>query len=262
MLKKIISLAIASLLIFSTVQAQDVSISQRQYNVNYVRIENNQPLISPGAITYAVNTFANIYTDAKRTKRAREEAAAKIDILKTNYSNYESYPESIMDGWHKVMATDNFNFCREAKALVENNRIIEFAIDNCFKLNFSAVGQIKKGKNVITLQNFNGEELEVADVYFIFDMDEPVITTPPVEPGFISFWSSKGSYVDKVILINDIRYNGVKQKIKKAPNCGDPYTQTITLKPGSYTFRALKSGNDLDGSFEILAGQCLIYRLD
>ena len=127
---------------------------------------------------YAVNAFVNIYNDSKREQRAKDEAQSKLSMMKQNYGSYETYPDSIVSGWHNVVVTDNLKFCRDAKVLVRNNRIEEFVIDNCFPMNFIAAGKIKNGRNVVTLNKFNGEQLEIVDVYFLYDLDEPRLVTP------------------------------------------------------------------------------------
>lgn len=229
--------------------------------VNYVNVYGSDWLTNH-AIASAVRDFANLYEDTERLKRAQAEAAAKSELLKSNYMSHDTYPEQIVDGWHNVIVTDNLNFCREAKVLVADNRITEFAIENCFRVGFTAAGQIRKAKNLITLHNFNSEELSVAEVYFVYDMDGPSLTSAPEEPGYVSFWTKKTSFLYYDIIINDTTHEGLKQKTKDTPGCGDPNTLTVALKPGTHTFRAMKSGNDLEGTLDIKPGQCLVMELD
>jgi hypothetical protein len=102
---------------------------------------------------------------------------------------------------------------------------------------------------VVKLQNFNGEQLEVVEVYFMYDLDEPVIVSPPIEPGYVTFWTNKPGFLGKEMLIGDVLYDGVTEKLKDKPDCGAAGARTLILKPGHYSFRALKTGNDHEGAF-------------
>src|SRR5688500_2835957 len=60
---------------------------------------------------FALNTLLSVYDDSKRSRIARESAIGKTEILKSNYAAYDSFPASIVDGWHEAVATDHQNFC-------------------------------------------------------------------------------------------------------------------------------------------------------
>lgn len=246
-----------------------ICISQNYYSIRQTQINQSQSNqinninIGPSSysIMYAVNSFVNIYNDYKRERIAKEKAQAKLSLIKQNYTSYDSYPDTISTGWHNVIATDNFRFCREAKVYVKNNSIQEFVIDNCIRLNFTSAGKIKNAKNIVTLNKLNGEQLEIADIYFIYDIDEPTIATPPLDPGYVSFWTSKNKYVKRKIIINKMTFEGVSRTFDKIPQCSETGTFTLLLKPGTYPFRVMKSGNDLEGTIEIKSGQCLMYKM-
>jgi hypothetical protein len=205
------------------------------------------------SIRYAVNAFVNAYNDSRNEKLAREESSAKFHMLMTNYDSHESYPDSIVDGWHSVVVTDNLKFCSDAKVRVEGNRIKEFFVDNCMSINFKAAGSIKKAKNIVTLENFNGEQLEIVDAYFVYDIEEPNLVDPPIEPGYISFWTTANGFLNQKIeisngmVIDGVNVRFVPSKKRKEPACFDEETLTIVLKPGRYNFHALKKGNDEEG---------------
>lgn len=239
-----------------------ISIRQTQVNQTQVNTTNNIQ-VGPSAysVMYAVNAFVNVYNDAKREQRARDEAQSKLALLKQQYKSYESYPDSIITGWHNVIVTDNLKFCRDAKVFVKNNRIEEFAIENCYRLTFTATGKIKQARNVLTLNNFNGEQLEVVDIYFLYDLDEPRLVAPPVNPGFVTFWTKKKGYLQNEIILNGVRYGGVTGIFRASPMCDQIGTSTLVLKPGRYTFRAMKSGNDAEGTIEVRSDQCLLQQL-
>lgn len=213
-------------------------------------------------VVYAVDAFVNLYNDVKEEQRAKEEAQSKLAVVKQTYASFNLYPDSVMSGWHNVVVTDNLRFCRDAKVLVKGNRIEEFAIDDCFPVSFTNTGKIKNARTVLTLNKFNGEQLEIVDVYFLYDLEQPQLVSPPVRPGYVTFWTRKNSYLNHDIILDTTTYDGVTQTFKTEPACDQPGTVTIMLKPGTYSLRAMKSGNDLEGKVEIKSNQCLLYLLD
>ena len=238
---------------------------QHYYNVNQTQINQTQ-IVNSGpsssSLIYAVNTFANMFYDTKREKMAMEEAQAKLSMLKQSYNCYEAYPESIITGWHEVIVTDNLRFCRGAKVYVEDNKITEFVIDNCIRLSFTAPGKIKNAKTIVTINKFNGELFEMADVYFVYDIDGPSSATPPAYPGYVSFWTRSSKLVNRKIRVDQLYYDGVQLTFDSKPDCGSKGTVSLQLTPGRYSYRIYKSGNDLDGSFEIKSDQCLLQELE
>lgn len=262
MTKRLLTLAFATL-INCICYSQGTYVKYQFNTVNSVQVGP-----SDHAYRYAVNSFINLFNDIRRERQAKDEASAKIKLLRDNYGDYDNYPETVTDGWHSVIVTDNVKFCRDAKVLVTNNRVKEFAIDNCIRIPVTPAGTIKKAKNTLTLQNFNGEQLEIVDAYFINDIDEQVVVDPPLDPGFVSFWTQSNPYVREKIVINGMVFTeGIpetfkpKRKGAKEPECFGQETFSLVLKPGRYNYRVFKSGNDKEGTFEIKAGECLKYEL-
>lgn len=253
--------SLATLFLFASL----CSNGQHYYNVNQTQINQTQ-IVNSGpsssSLIYAVNTFANMFYDTKREKMAMEEAKAKLNMLKQTYDAYETYPESITTGWHEVIVTDNLRFCRGAKVYVEDNRITEFVLDNCIRLSFTSPGKIKSAKAVVTINKFNGEMFEMAEVYFVYDIDEPSSATPPAYPGYVSFWTRSDKLVNRKIRVDQLYYDGVQFTFNSKPECGSKGTVSLQLKPGRYSYRVYKSGNDLEGSFEIKSDQCLLYEFE
>jgi hypothetical protein len=213
------------------------------------------------AAKYVFETFMNASNDKKKAARLREESGMKISMLKNNYMSLDKYPDSIVTGWHNIVVTDNLNFCRDAKVYVEKNRIRDFVIDNCIHLNFIAAGSIKKGKNVVTLKNFNGEQLEVTDAYFMYDMEEPVLVDAPGQPGYICLWTSSWKYMKKRIKVNGSYIEQFTASFNENPGCFQTGCICLVFKPGSYPITIERHGSDYVGSFDIKAGKCLNYRV-
>jgi hypothetical protein len=219
--------------------------------------------VYPGnSINYAVSTFLNVYDDQKRTTQARESAQGKTAVLKSNYSSFESYPDSIVSGWHDAVATDHQSFCKDVKVLVRKNKIKQFVIDDCIRLICSSSNPIKKGKGMVTIANFNGEESELVTVYFMNDLEEPSVTEEPMQPGSVCFWSSKNKYLEYMIIVEGTSFYGITELHDSEPKCFEDGTMSMILKPGNYNFMAKKRGNDIKGTFRIKSGQCLKYRLE
>lgn len=216
--------------------------------------------------SFAVFTFANIWqqrvtNEILQAQYERDLLAAsnQLAILKSNYESQEKFPEYIKDGWHKAMSTDNLNFCKEIKVLVVNNKINKVVIDNCIPLNATAFGSIKNGKSSISINA--GEHTLLADVYFIFDLDEPMIVSEPLRPGYISFWTNVENFETAEIYMNGKRLASFTSKFDAEPDCFTSGMSSTILAPGTYYFKVERRGADWDGSIEIKSGMCLKYFL-
>lgn len=218
------------------------------------------------AIQYAVNSFVNLYNDERMERNAKEQTASQLTILRDSYESKNSYPESIVDGWHDVIATDNLKFCRDAKVLVEENEVKAFVIDNCIPLDFRPTGGIKKGRTVGTILKNNGVQLQVVDIYFVYDLESPKTTDAPIEPGHVCFWSTSSRFVGQTIFIDGAPMDGISVTLETDRKMGEPECfadgmLSLVMKPGRYTLHAQKRGRDVLGVIEIKSGECLNYRL-
>lgn len=210
---------------------------------------------------FAVNTFLNVYDDSKRAKQAKESAIGKTEILKSNYEAYDSFPLSIVDGWHEAVATDHHNFCENVQVLVSNNKVIEFVIDGCIRIACSSPNQIKKGKGIVTLNNFNSDKLELVNIYFMYDMEEPHLILEPMQAGYVCIWSNRNVFTKGQIVMNRVKYGSITKTFDSQPKMFEDGTFNMVLKPGTYTILVQKAGNDKEHKFEIKSGKCLMYKL-
>ncbi len=218
---------------------------------------------------YAVYEFSNILNDNLNNKKEqqrldllRQQSIAKLGIIKNQYSGYSEFPSVINDGWHSAIASDNINFCKDVKVLVKNNRIIKFVIDNYIPLNFMVTGQIKNAKNVVTLNNFNGEQLNIIEVYFIYDIEEQTIVPEPIRPGYVCFWTDINNYSDIQLRFDNVLMEKFTVRFEVMPDCFSNGMVCRILKPGTYSFVALGKGAiDWEGTIEIKENMCLRYRL-
>lgn len=218
---------------------------------------------------YAVFEFSNILKanlnnkkEQQRLEIARQQSLAKLGIIKNQYSEYTNFPETITDGWHSAIATDNMNFCKDVKVLVKSNKIQKFVIDNYIPVNFMATREIKNAKNVITLKNFNGEQLNIVEVYFLYDMEEPLLVQEPIKPGYICFWSDIKNFADIKLKFDNVRMEPFTVRFDSEPNCFSNGMVCRILKPGTYSFSAEGKGAiDWKGTIEIKENMCLKVRL-
>jgi hypothetical protein len=216
---------------------------------------------------YAVFEFSNIFNavnkkEQQKFENARQQSLAKLAIIKNQYSEYANFPETITDGWHSAIATDNMNFCKDVKVLVKSNKIQKFVIDNCISVNFLATREIKNAKNVITLNNFNGEQLNVVEVYFLYDMEEPLLVQEPIKPGFICFWSDIKNFANIQLKFDNVRMEPFTVRFDSEPDCFSNGMICRILKPGTYSFSAEGKGTiDWQNTIEIKENMCLKVRL-
>ncbi len=222
---------------------------------------------------YVFDAFVNEYRDKKLREAIREQSMTKLSMLKKHYDSYESYPDTISNGWHRVIVTDNLDFCQEAKVLVEENRIKQFVIENCITLNFQPASSIKKGKCLGTISNYKQEATKIVDIYFIYDLEFSAVVEPPQEPGYMTLWTNSSNYLDmRIALGGRFESNGLfrtakggnyldpfTKRFKKRPNCFSTGAINLILPAGGYNVMVRRKGRDYMESFEIKRGQCLIF---
>lgn len=244
-----------------------LSNSQQYININQTinntNVFHNDYSVGLSIISSEISAFRNVWESKKRIEEARLKAQAQLSIIKNNYSNSEKYPETIIDGWHSIMATDNFSYCSPAKVFIKNNEIKEFVISNWNKMSypFKILSSIKKGKALITLDiNGNTDTLEL---YFINDLEKPTIVEAPLNSGFICFWSDSSKAKSTKIWVEKKYYGELSERFKIQPECSVKGTITIEVKPGTYHYKAAGSGTiSWEGDIEARENTCLSYLLN
>jgi hypothetical protein len=221
------------------------------------------------SMDYAIYQFTNLAfahlnnkLEQQRIEMERARSITKLEMVITQYKSSAEYPEKILDGWHNVIATDNSNFCKDAKVLIKGNKVQRFVIEDYLPVNFLPFGEIKKAKTTISLQNFNNEQLSILELYFIYDIDEQIVIPEPPKPCFVCFWTDMLSFnaikisLDNIPLENFItRFDSIPAPFQNGSICR-------IIKPGLHSVMALGRGAiDWKDPFEIRPGQCLRYRL-
>ena len=221
------------------------------------------------SFNYAIFEFSNILEanlnnkkELQRQENAKKQAIAKLGMIKTQYSEYTTYPATIIDGWHSAIATDNLNFCKDVKVEVKNNKIIKFILDNYIPMNFMATREIKNAKNIVTIKNFNDEQLNIVELFFIYDIDEPRIVPEPLKPGYVCFWTDINRNYEKIeIKVDHVNMERFTVSYDSKPDCFSNGMVCRILKPGTYSMVAKGAGKRWKGTFEIKENMCLEYRL-
>jgi len=262
-LKMKLTLRFIALIIVTTSFSQNyIGISQntviQQNNINY---SNNNFGLS--MIAYEISAFRNSWENRRKREETVSKAQAQLSIVKNTYENSENYPEKIIDGWHLVMATDNYNYCSPAKVLIKSNQIKEFVVGNWEKLShpFEVLTPINNGKTLITL-DFNGHT-DTLEIYFINDLTQPTIVEKPLSSGYICFWSDIKK-ADHIKIWFERKYFGeLGRRFEEEPKCAEKGTITIPAKPGVYYFKAAGRGSIAwEGQIEVRENFCLNYVLN
>lgn len=202
----------------------------------------------------------------KNEQQRREKSIGLMDQVKSYYNSLNSYPDLVKNGWHKVIAMDNYDFCEERKVYVENNKVTKYVVDNWLNRKVSYPVLINNAKAMIQLVQDNGTTA-IVDLYFLEDINNPnSYTSPPLQSGKISFWTNLKSS-GSMELYFDGMYAGTFTSYFKdgTPNCGQDGTITIECKPGTYKYYATGQGfwgsKSWEGSVTIKEGGCSLQGL-
>lgn len=259
-------LFIGSLLLSLSLTAQ----SYRYTQINQLAIQQNNFTVVQNNygfydIANAIQMFTNAWSDNKKREIEVQKSQFRIEQVKETYRGAGNYPETILNGWHLVMVTDNYNFCNEAKALVEDGRITKLVIDNYMpnSLNFTTINPIRNAKSLLSLQDLNNNPTSTVEVYFTNDLEQPTIVEAPLEAGYVCFYSDMGRAKSIKIKLGGVNLEELGGKIKEEPSCFAENTITLALKPNSYEFRAFGRGTiNWEGVAVVKEGQCLSINLN
>ena len=242
------------------------SFGQNYTQINQVAIQQNSSQINNGigllSNAEAINSLRNAIENESTRQLEIEKTQSQLQIIKNLYKDKTVFAD-IVDGWHLIKITDNFHYCSDVKALVENKEIKKIVLNNYAELavDFTTISNIKDAKATINWKLPNGDS-ETAEIYFIYDFDKPSLTSEPIKPGFVTFWSDHSKAKTIKIWINKINQGQLKYKTET----GDCFTDgglTLKLKPGAYEFKAAAAGAmDWRGTIEIKEDQCFTYLLN
>lgn len=253
------------LLITSSLYSQNyIGVTQNTVSVQQTTINYSNNNVGLSMIANEIAAFRNSWENRKKREEAVAKAQSQLALIKVAYDNSRSYPETIIDGWHLVMATDNYNYCSPAKVLIEDNDIKQFVVGNWEALSrpFNLLSPIEKGKALISL-DFD-DNTDTLELYFINDLARPTLVDKPLGSGYVCFWSDLKKADHVKIWIQDFGYLGeLSKRLLEQPACGADGTITLPTKPGIYEFKAAGRGSiDWSGTLEIKEDLCLVILLN
>lgn len=236
---------------------------QNYYSVNQssIRVEQNNYTkvvnkIDFSPVVFEISKFRNMVDKKNKVE-------GKIKTLKNAYESQKTFPEKIVDGWHSVVATDNYNICSDAKVLIKNNQIEEFVVGDWIKnsLNFKVISSIKNAKSVINVDF--GDKSETLELYFTYDLESPTVVEKPLNSAYVSFWSDEKK-ANQIKIWFEREYLGeIKDQTKSQPECYHSNTITLEVKPGNYQFKAAGRGSIAwEGIVTAREGECFSLNLN
>ena len=186
--------------------------------------------------------------------KAKQKAIAMMQQTKSIYSSINNFPTKINDGWHNIIATNNYDFCDSRKVYVSNNQIIKYVVNNWAERNVTFSSQMTQGKGLIKL---NGSESEYLDIYFIdFCLNPNSQATPPIKAGKVSFWINWKRASSVTLSLEGLEIGKFNSYFNTTPNCGQDGTINFEYKPGTYNYKAV--GTTAFGSEVTWEGQVTI----
>ena len=200
----------------------------------------------------------------------RQKKLAYMEVVNKFYGSFSSYPEQVIDGWHKVVVTNNYDVVQESKAYVSQNRILHCVEDNWKEIPIISTSQINKARALLSL-NKGGKTLDY-EVIFMNYLSTGKADTPPLGTGTVTFYLvSKKKFRYGVSVDVEDKYVGSIITYfadgHSRPSCNDSGCLTFRFKEGTYdyTANAYKSNRTLkatwSGTVTILKGNCSVYGL-
>lgn len=248
---------------YSSINQTAVAVSQStSVNNNITNVTVNDYNRGLSLIAYELSAFRNSWENKAKREEEAKNVQSQINLIKSNYSASEHFPQKIIDGWHSVMVTDNYKYCSPAKVLVSNNTIKSFVIGNWSRLSypFTQLSSIVKGKCLLNVE-FDKNIKDASEVYFMYDLEEPTVVDRPVNSGQVHFYTKIGSWIKIWFDENDKGY--ILEKVKDSD---DEYSLTLKdIKPGLYKFTGNRStwgrNNLWEGTIEVKEDLVLEFEL-
>lgn len=209
----------------------------------------------------------------------KQKAISLMNQVKAYYNSLSTYPENISDGWHKVIAMDNYDFCDERKVYVVGNKIIKYVADNWIEKSISYSPVISKARSMLQLIKDDGTNGGMVELYFLEDINNPNSNVPaPLSSGKASFWTSwkrAGSVTISIVqlkvgsfdTIEELKIGQFDSYFNSTPkNCGQNGTINFEYKPGTYNYKAVGKtafGSEIswEGQIVIKENSCSLYEI-
>lgn len=197
-----------------------------------------------------------------RNERLRiEKARNDMKMYKEYYNSMSSYPTVVKDGWHSVIAMNSNDFCAERKVYVLGNKVVKYIVDDWSERTVGLSYPINQGKSIIQLNHSQTTStLEILFLNYIADSSSN--TTPPMQPGQVSFWVDFREAADIQLFFSGMYVGNFQSYFSSSkPNCGQSGTLTVTYKPGVYNYYAKSKESTWSGTVTITEGGCSLQGL-
>lgn len=191
----------------------------------------------------------------------KEKAIELMKQVKSYYSSLNDYPDKLNDGWHKVISTNNYDFCDERRVYVEDNKVTRYFIEDFEERYISYPSIITKGKTLVQLLQNNGSNGDMVELYFLEFINNPnSIASAPLELSSVSFWTNWNK-ASTMKLYFDGKYCCVFDSYFEngTPSCGQEGTIEIWVKPGTYNYKIVSNSKTWSGTVLIKEGGCSLH---
>jgi hypothetical protein len=201
---------------------------------------------------------AALTLEAKAEEQRRVQA--NTSIIKDVYSNIETYPKIVYDGFYNVYLTNNFDFCLLVVARVKNNRIMSIHVDEN-KLETKSSTAITKCKAVIDFINVN-TSINLFEVYFLENIANPNARAqkPKIKTGIYTFYCSYQKAGPIEVSVDGEYVGTIKTPSPRlrVPRCGTSSDIAISFPHigGRYNFVAESENDRWTGTITIIEDKC------
>lgn len=241
---------------------EDKQAKKNSDNYNSQGNSTKQPYVS-SYVSPNYNALLNILEARKaqyeqNEQLKKEKAMAMMSQVKAYYNSLATFPETIPDGWHKVISTNNYDFCEERKVYVSNNKVTKYVIDDWYEKTVSYPTAINRAKSMAQLKETDGTNGDLVELYFLEFINNPnSYTSPPVGSGKISFWSNmKRSGTISIYVEGEYIGDLTSYFSEGSPRCEQSGTVVYENKPGTYSFKATSTNGSWSGTIKISSGGC------
>lgn len=201
---------------------------------------------------------AAISNEIARRDAEKAKIRNTINEAISMYNNAKSYPSTIPDGWHEVLAYTTPDFIAVRKVYVKGNMVTQYVVDNWA---FRTVSNPVRVNNAYAAVKIKEDPTLDIRLLFLNSISNPnSISTPPEASGTISFWTDYNKSID-VWVEGQYIGNIPKYFPKEAPSCGQNGTLVFRNKAGTYSYYAESGKWVWKGTVTITANQCQRQKL-
>lgn len=167
---------------------------------------------------------------------------AYVNSIDSIYQRIAIKPDSIPEGYYKILLVTKDDYSTNIKVYVKGNKITNYYYDDYYEAKVLETSPIAKGKTTIKIETM-GITTGTMKVYFMEYMIDPTKKeNPPLRPSFFCLYT-ESKKVLKYHLYVDGFYLGKLSDVwdsSEKPTYGAPGTISFYLKPGTHTITVTK----------------------